>query len=393
MTTTTTDIEKKPTTTSETTTSRIEPAPTMIPGTVLLVDFSHKQDLSHSAAHQEIVLIPTPTPHPDDPLNWTPSRKWFALFIVCLWSFVLGAATLTPTITYGALIPLWRVDTTFLNIGTAVSIFNLGFFNIFLSPLSQKYGRRPVYFFSTVVCVISQIVCATANNKAAWMVGRVLLGAGAAPFEQLPALSVDDQFFVHERGLGLSYYILAISTGSFLGPVAGGFVIQSMGWRCEFLQPTIERSFVMLMRCQRGIRITGHFPWRNRDPHPPRIRGNQFRSVGRTCHTIRDHLQIFLDNATPLHRAQVKLLPPPILHQALPPSTSPHRPLVRSHVRFRRHLALHHVRHPLVSLPNAIQLLLLRNRPHTPRSHGRQSLHHLRRRSGHGSLPSLDGSP
>lgn len=63
------------------------------------------------------------------------------------------------------------------------------------------------------------------------MVGRMLLGVGAAPFEQLPALSVDDTFFVHQRGLGLSLYVLAITSGSFLGPVAAGFVVASMGWR------------------------------------------------------------------------------------------------------------------------------------------------------------------
>lgn len=63
------------------------------------------------------------------------------------------------------------------------------------------------------------------------MAGRVILGIGAAPFEQLPALTVNDQFFVHQRGFGLSLYVLSIASGSFLGPVAGGFVIESMGWR------------------------------------------------------------------------------------------------------------------------------------------------------------------
>lgn len=63
------------------------------------------------------------------------------------------------------------------------------------------------------------------------MVGRVILGAGAAPFEQLPALTVGDQFFVHQRGFGISLYVLSIASGSFLGPVAAGFVIESMGWR------------------------------------------------------------------------------------------------------------------------------------------------------------------
>jgi MFS family permease len=91
-----------------------------------------------------------------------------------------------------------------------------------------------VYFISTIISAISQIVTATAQTKATFIGGRILLGFGAAPFEQLPALTVDDQFFVHRRGLGLSIYTLAITMGSFLGPVASGFVADDMGWRCTF---------------------------------------------------------------------------------------------------------------------------------------------------------------
>lgn len=76
------------------------------------------------------------------------------------------------------------------------------------------------------------MVAARAQTKATFIGSRILLGFGAAPFEQLPALTVDDQFFIHQRGLGLSIYTLALTTGSFLGPIATGFVIDSMGWRC-----------------------------------------------------------------------------------------------------------------------------------------------------------------
>ena len=126
-----------------------------------------------------------------------------------------------------------RIDADFLNIGQAVQIFLLGFCNIFASPLSEKYGRRPIYLFATVLAAVSQIICAFAPNKGAWLFGRILLGAAGAPFEQLPALSVKDQFFVHERGLGLSIYVAAISAGGYLGSVVGGFVVEDMGWRCK----------------------------------------------------------------------------------------------------------------------------------------------------------------
>lgn len=106
---------------------------TAIPGTELLVDFQHKLNRVHGES--DIVLIPTPSSDPDDPLNWSSLRKWVSMGIVCLWAFMLGATTLSPSITYAALIPLFGASATFLNIGYAVALFNLGFFNIFLSPL------------------------------------------------------------------------------------------------------------------------------------------------------------------------------------------------------------------------------------------------------------------
>lgn len=45
-----------------------------VPGTVHLVDLEHTIHARH-AADKEIVLVPTPSDDPDDPLNWSPRRK------------------------------------------------------------------------------------------------------------------------------------------------------------------------------------------------------------------------------------------------------------------------------------------------------------------------------
>jgi hypothetical protein len=99
---------------------------------------------------------------------------------------------------------------------------------------------------SAIICIASQLISALAPNKAVWTVGRVILGVGAAPFEQLPALTVDDIFFVHQRGLGLSLYVLAIASGSFLGPIASGFVVASMGWRWIYWWHVIILGIVLV---------------------------------------------------------------------------------------------------------------------------------------------------
>lgn len=47
-----------------------------IPGTVTLVDVQHVLHTRHlDQGAGDIVLIPTPSGDPDDPLNWSPSRK------------------------------------------------------------------------------------------------------------------------------------------------------------------------------------------------------------------------------------------------------------------------------------------------------------------------------
>lgn len=108
-------------------------AVTSVPGQSVLVDVA--QDIESRRKTGDIVLIPTPTTDPDDPLNWSRKRKYTATGVVCLWAFLLGGATLSPTVTYAALQQQFHVDVNFLNIGGAIPLFCLGFFNILYSPL------------------------------------------------------------------------------------------------------------------------------------------------------------------------------------------------------------------------------------------------------------------
>jgi hypothetical protein len=49
---------------------------TAIPGTLTLVDVNHVLATQHLArGDQDIVLVPTPSNDPDDPLNWSRRRK------------------------------------------------------------------------------------------------------------------------------------------------------------------------------------------------------------------------------------------------------------------------------------------------------------------------------
>jgi hypothetical protein len=54
-----------------------------VPGTVKLLDLEHNMAARH-AGNGEIILVPSPSDDPDDPLNWTSRRKTMSTICVNL---------------------------------------------------------------------------------------------------------------------------------------------------------------------------------------------------------------------------------------------------------------------------------------------------------------------
>ena len=62
-------------------------SPEFIPGTIHLVDLDGTIHSPHAkGSNHDIILVPAPSKSPDDPLNWSPSRKLLSLG--CLGAYV-----------------------------------------------------------------------------------------------------------------------------------------------------------------------------------------------------------------------------------------------------------------------------------------------------------------
>jgi MFS family permease len=76
--------------------------------------------------------------------------------------------------------------------------------------------------------------CAVAPSFAALLIGRILQGVGAAlSWSCAPALATS-LYPERERTRVLGFYSAAIAIGTALGPLAGGVLVQSYGWRVVF---------------------------------------------------------------------------------------------------------------------------------------------------------------
>ncbi|KZP04486.1 MFS general substrate transporter [Athelia psychrophila] len=107
-------------------------------------------------------------------------------------------------------------------------------------PLSEVYGRRPVFIFAFLVYTIFQVAAAVSTSAAQMLVFRFLGGTfAAAPLTNSGAL-IADIWDARTRGKALAMFTLAPFAGPALGPTVAGFIaVSGASWRWVFWVLTI----------------------------------------------------------------------------------------------------------------------------------------------------------
>ncbi|VVT49753.1 uncharacterized protein SAPINGB_P002426 [Magnusiomyces paraingens] len=205
--------------------------PDAIPGTVHLVDQEGTMNSAHHDKNaKEIVLSPTPSDHPDDPLNWSPRRKYLAMFCMVVYTFATGVPTAAI---YSVLTPVSEqtgLSLSTLNEGTGYMFLFLGLGCLFWQPLAMQFGKRPVYLFSTFATTLIIIWGPYTTGNGTWIAGKILQGFFSAPIESLCEASVADVWFEHDRGRWMSLYAVSLLVSNFLAPLIAGFILEGQGW-------------------------------------------------------------------------------------------------------------------------------------------------------------------
>ena len=125
-----------------------------------------------------------------------------------------------------------------------VSVFVLGFSvgPLILAPLSELYGRVPVYHVCNVLFVIFSAGCALADSAAMLIAFRFLAGFAGVAVVTCGSGSIADMMPPEKRGRAMSLWTLGPLLGPVVGPVCAGFLVEAKGWRWVFWIITIVVS-------------------------------------------------------------------------------------------------------------------------------------------------------
>jgi multidrug resistance protein len=184
---------------------------------------------------------------PENPRNWSNIQKYTNVALVSTMSFVmpLASSMLAPGVPQ--LMEEFHSDNDELA-SFVVSVYVIGFAlgPMVLAPMSEVYGRLPVYYACNVLFTIFSVACAVSSNLGMLIGFRLLAGcAGSAPLSNGEG-TISDLIIQEKRGASLSFYAMGPLLGPTLGPVAGGYLALAKGWRWNFWVIAIAVSIVLV---------------------------------------------------------------------------------------------------------------------------------------------------
>ncbi|RDW59944.1 hypothetical protein BP6252_13031 [Coleophoma cylindrospora] len=202
--------------------------PTLFPpGTVLL----ENARLNTGVGDGHLIRIPEPSSDPNDPLNWSKTRKYVNFGLISFYTLMIFVILDVGSVCWGDWVVEWGVTYSDLNNVFAANLSGLAVGCVFFVPLALKYGRRVIYVVSVLITFGMSVWMAEANGYASLLTANLLSGLSGAASEALVQMTVADVFFVHERATLNGVYLLMSAAGAYLGPVASGYIVDAQGWR------------------------------------------------------------------------------------------------------------------------------------------------------------------
>lgn len=169
----------------------------------------------------------------EDPRNWPSWYKGLVVFSISFSTLVVVVYSTSYTATLEPMMRDFGVNgnTTIPILGVTTYLCGLAIGSLVLAPISETYGRRPVYAIALTCFFLLVLPCALAKNITTIIVVR-LFGAiaGSACIANAPG-TVGDIVADEYRALVFSIWSIGPMNGPVIGPIIGGFVTQYSNWR------------------------------------------------------------------------------------------------------------------------------------------------------------------
>lgn len=181
----------------------------------------------------EQFLVGFAQPDADNPREWTLLYKWVTTITVGFAGFLVGWSSSIDSAVLTQASQTFDVSEIAESLATAIYLVGFGFGALFSGPLSETFGRNPVFLVTLALFAAWTLGSALAPTFGAQIIFRLLAGlAGATPLTTFGG-SVADMWSTTKRTYVFPVMACMSFLGPFLAPMVGAFIGQSevITWR------------------------------------------------------------------------------------------------------------------------------------------------------------------
>lgn len=174
---------------------------------------------------------------PTDPLNPKDWPLWYRMYVIFVvsystWVIVLYSTSYTAAIP-GLMVTFDEPSEVVATLGVTTYLMGLAVGSLIVAPMSELFGRRPVYLICLAIATLLILPCALATSLVEIIVVRFLGALFGAVMICNAAGTVADISTEDDRAKYMSLWSIAPLNGPVTGPLIGGFVYQYLGWRWD----------------------------------------------------------------------------------------------------------------------------------------------------------------
>ncbi|WP_323782430.1 multidrug effflux MFS transporter [Leisingera sp.] len=127
----------------------------------------------------------------------------------------------------------YAVDYRVMQLSVALYLAGNAVVQIFVGPISDQMGRRPVILVSIALFLLATLGCIYAPTAESFLLFRVAQTVVAATMV-LSRAAVRDMYDSNDAASMIGYVTMGMAIVPMIGPAIGGFLDQWMGWKANF---------------------------------------------------------------------------------------------------------------------------------------------------------------
>ena len=141
------------------------------------------------------------------------------------------------------------VSALYLNNTVFSFLFASTFSMILAGPLSDRFGRKPVFLAGCVLFTGGSLLCSVAPSVEVLVAARAIEALGCGCSMTLSAALVQDAYDGEDLKLAMTLLQSLVIAGPVLAPFLGSFAVEHVGWRGIFWGLTAGGMATVVLAC------------------------------------------------------------------------------------------------------------------------------------------------